>query len=438
MSESIELTKALAKAKQKANNLDCNVAEVVAAENCIGCGICKQVCPSAAINLVYNSKSGVFNPEINLEQCSACGLCRKVCYALSPNYICGNSVNMSDKSHIIGTYIDCYIGFAVDQNTRFNATSGGAVTAILEFLFDERQIEGAIVAGLFPGDPLQAKAFIAKNKEEVKLAMGSKYCPVLLSEAIASITEGKNYAFVGLPCQIFGIKQLGKYNKALQNSIRVYIGLMCGGTFSNNGTEYLLNELGFKDQPIRSLSYREKGWPGKMIIKTGTAIFTVPHLSYWSLISPWFYLNTCFTCLAGLSYQADIVCGDAWLPEIMKNDEKGTSIIVSRTSLGDLILSQSLEKCYLSIRKINVNYLLKCQRSMISFKHLSFETRLRVLQLFRKKVYAKSAKRRNRVQIKPAVFLDELFISAGRFLASHRRLWNLFTLYRTLFKQLHG
>ena len=46
---------------------------------CVGCGICKKVCPSGAINYIKNDDGKVISYTFNLEKCIFCGNCMYYC-----------------------------------------------------------------------------------------------------------------------------------------------------------------------------------------------------------------------------------------------------------------------------------------------------------------------------------------------------------------------
>jgi coenzyme F420 hydrogenase subunit beta len=210
------------------------VAETVQEDRCISCGVCSQVCPSDAITIIFDSERGSYVPIVETSRCTHCGLCKEVCFGATTVSSSDYPMDINDYLSILGTHVECYFGFATDQEARFKATSGGIVTTLLHFLFDQNRVDGAIVAGIGSGTLPLAKSFIAKNKDELDSAMGSKYCPVVLNKALASIEPNKRYVMVGLPCHIYAVKQLAKFNKKIANAIKFYIGLFCGGTFSYN------------------------------------------------------------------------------------------------------------------------------------------------------------------------------------------------------------
>lgn len=410
------------------------MAKIVKENRCISCGVCARVCPSTAIQMILDVVRGSYVPVIDSTNCTSCGLCKQVCFATNSHFSpveCSKVHN--DFCSFLGTNVSCYFGHSKDHEMRFRATSGGVVTTILHFLFDRNYVDGAIVAGIESGTLPLAKSFIAKNKDDLNFAMGSKYCPVVLDEALKSLELGKRYVMVGLPCQIYAVKQLAKFNKQLADSIILYVGLFCGGTFSYHATKYILKKYGLLNKNIQRIEYRGGGWPGRMLLKTDSSTFTIPHLEYWALVSPWFYLDTCMTCINGLCPQADISCGDAWLPEFMSSDKKGTSVVVSRTEFGDMILNQVKKNDYVRLQQTDVNLILNSQTPMLNFKFLCLDKRLNTINFFKKKKFSEASINPFIFFKSPKSYFNEISLFIGRFLASKPNLWFLFDFYKTAF-----
>lgn len=76
---------------------------------CVGCGICKKVCPSGAIKYIKNEEGKVISYTFNLNKCIFCGNCMYYC----PN----NAIRMSqefelgteDKNELKLTYKRIYL-----------------------------------------------------------------------------------------------------------------------------------------------------------------------------------------------------------------------------------------------------------------------------------------------------------------------------------------
>ena len=366
-----------------------NIMSVVKKKMCIGCGMCELICPKDAINIVYNN--GTYQPKIIQIKCNNCGYCLDICY--------GNHIDYLPNSNILGIFFNTYFGFSSNKLLRFNSSSGGIVPSILEFLFDNKLITGAIVSKLRLGKIPFAHSVCIEEKKQIADSIGSKYCPVLYSEALKNLKNDGIYAIVGLPCQIYSVKKLIE-KKKIKIKILITIGIICGGVPSYNGTRYLIKKNKLKNTKIKEIQYRGNGWPGSLKIISERNKFSLPYLEYWPIISPWFILKRCETCYRGLNISADISCGDAWIESILKNDIHGTSIIASRTEIGDKILTNTEINGYIKIQPIEVSKFIQSQKLMINskFKRFNYD-------------------------------LEGLRIKIGKFLAYREKTWLLFRIF---------
>ncbi|OQX22365.1 MAG: hypothetical protein BWK75_00925 [Candidatus Altiarchaeales archaeon A3] len=375
---------------------------VIKTQKCCGCGTCAGICPVGAIDMKINER-GFYIPNIDKKKCTNCGLCSKLCSQINEitNF---NELNkfvfgkVSDDK-IIGNNINCYVGCSTDENLRFEASSGGMVSQILISALDEGIIDGAIVTKMKKDNPLIPEPFIARTKEEIISAIGSKYCPVPVNIVLKKIIESKSdekFAVVGLPCHIVGIRKAEMLIPKLQNKIILHLGLFCSGTESFFGTEFILKKKKIQMKKVNSIKYRGAGWPGYMQIKCTDRIVKISHHDqlYYGGIFPFFKNPTCLFCLKKgdiINELADISFGDAWGLVQENIGAIGTSIIVSRTDFGEKVLKMILQRnniklinlskknCYLhnGIKwKTNQNSIL----DRIYFQYMYFITRYLVLQ----------------------------------------------------------
>ena len=123
---------------------------------------------------------------------------------------------------LIGNYLNCYVGHATDYDIRYNSASGGLVTALLIFALEEGLIDGALVTRMKKDKPLEPEPFIARTREEIIEARGSKYCPVPANVALREIleaNEGERFAVVGLPCHIHGMRRAQRVDARLKERV---------------------------------------------------------------------------------------------------------------------------------------------------------------------------------------------------------------------------
>jgi coenzyme F420 hydrogenase subunit beta len=297
---------------------------------------------------------------LDSSRCTGCGLCLRACPGHSVDFK-ALSLEIFGKAATdirLGNYQGCYLGHSSDYAVRYNAASGGVITALLLFALEKGLIDGALVTRMRKDRPLEPESFIARTREEIIDASKSKYCPVpaniALKEILAS-KEGAKFAVVGLPCHIQGIRKAESCNKNLKEKIVLHLGLFCSHTDTFFATEFLLSSLGLNSQDVATINYRGEGWPGSLsiLLKNGQKKI----LPYSKMISAhilWFFaFPRCTLCCDLTAELADISCGDAWLPQLMANDNIGQSIAICRTRLGSSIFTEAIKTGYINSKQVD-------------------------------------------------------------------------------------
>lgn len=360
---------------------------------CSGCGCCEVVCLERAIEMRLN-RYGQIEPYL-IGHCTMCGKCLKVC----PFYEENNENNRHDINEmlfgdfdaefhpIIGKYASCYLGNAIDEKINLGGTSGGMVSLMLMHLLKTAKINAAVVTSFTSKKGYMFEMKVVKSVGAVLNSAKSKYYPTTCSGAIKEIiTSGEKFAFVGLPCHVYGLRRIQKnFPDKLRNLVYVF-GLICGQNKSSLFTDFLIRSLNLSPVQVLGLDYRDKGKTrsdnysflvtgyknGKMISKR------LPNLNsiYNQLFTQrCFSIGACKYCDDIYSELADVSFMDAWLPECMKN-YKGESIVISRSKEISAILEEMkfLGDCYL--KNINIENVLKSQRGVIRYKRQLLPGRL--------------------------------------------------------------
>ena len=357
---------------------------------CTGCGTCVAMCPKEAIEMRIDERKGIYVPKMNEEKCNSCGLCRRVCPGHSVNFKTLNRDIFGNEPEdvLIGNYQGCYLGHATDGEIRYNAASGGLVTALLLFALVKGMIDGALVTKMSEENPLEPQPFIARTKEEIISACKSKYCPVPANIALREILkEDGKFAVVGLPCHIHGVRKAESANKKLKEKIVLHVGIFCSHTDTFWQTEFLLNKLGIKEEDVAKIDYRGEGWPGMMsvLLKNGKKV-SVPYSEATSLHGLWLHaLLRCAFCCDLTAELADVSCGDAWLPEVLTNEKMGKSIVIPRTKIGEALCEEAVQDRYIMIEKTSA-YKVKQSGDMMQTKKRDIKTRFFIQRLFNKSI----------------------------------------------------
>ena len=371
-----------------ANN---TIASVVKDGLCTGCGTCIALCPKEAIELTINEKKGIYVPELDEEKCNNCGVCYKVCPGHEVDFK-GLNLEVFGKEPediLIGNYLNCYVGHSTDYDIRYNSSSGGLITQVLIFALEEGIIDGALVTRMGKDSPLEPEPFIARTMEEIIEARGSKYCPVPANVALREILEadeGERFAVVGLPCHIQGVRKAEQVNKKLREKIVLHLGIMCNHTPTFLATEFTFKKMKIKREEAIKFDYRGEGWPGSMKISLESGELLLPPMGYWGGgFGPCFFPIRCTFCCDHTAELSDASFADAWLPEIQKNDNIGTSIVILRNELLKRLLDEMASKGLIELKAIDANKVVQSQQGNLDFKKNSLKARTSIFNLFRKK-----------------------------------------------------
>jgi coenzyme F420 hydrogenase subunit beta len=363
-----------------------NIAAVVNARLCTGCGTCSGICPNQAITMQI--VQGSYEPRIEETKCTGCKLCAESCpgYFVNFDELNKQIFGRHSEDRLIGNFLECYVGHSKDREIEYDSSSGGLITGLLVFALEKGLIDGALVVRMKKDKPLETEPFIAKTRQEILSASKSKYCPVAANQALRDILKEKGrFAIVGLPCHIHGIRKAERKIGNLDERIVLHIGLICSHSVSYAGTMLLLNKLGVNPKQIAEIRYRGRGWPGSMHIKLQNgSVSSIPYTgkwkAYWPLFSSFFFTPTrCMMCPDETNELADISVGDAWLSEL-RNEKRGRSVVVARTRRGAEILKRAQLAGVLSLKSISQEHVMRSQAEPIKFKKVDLPTRLAVMR----------------------------------------------------------
>lgn len=315
---------------------------------CCGCEACVQVCAHKAITM-QEDEEGFRYPVVNHESCMECGLCEKVC-----------QYNEIPPKHTEDKYV--FGGYHKSPEVRFESTSGGAFSAIVDAYCDENYvIFGAEAEGL--------KVFHSyiEDKSELSKFRKSKYSQSVVGDSFKQVKQflkqGKKVLFSGTPCQIAGLRC---YLKNVNQDNLLTVEVICEGVPSPlyvRKWDYYLKES--HGSSIESIDYRYTGeapfqegkWDFeqvKIVLKANNKIFKKDrwYNPFWSI---WLnHLMTrpcCYKCQFTTTNRiSDISLGDLWgvhlyCPELYGKNG-GSSLIVCNTAKGKVIVEKAQQSLF--------------------------------------------------------------------------------------------
>ena len=336
---------------------------------CTGCSACTEVCSFpddsgiTPIQLIIN-KNGLNVPRINNDTCTECMMCYKACP--TEDKIFNNDVTFDNYKEKIG---DCYFGYSLDVEHRYEASTAGITTEIAAYMLDSSQVDGVISS--YQNDDNGIVTEIFTSGSEIKKTRGSIYRQVSVLNGLAEKIESgghKKLLFIGLSCHISGLKTLHQTNRYLKKNVDfITISIFCKQTKTEEFSNAERSILGAR--PNQKINYRGKGWPGITRVEEGQSLpfSNIKFGLMWGSFT--FTPDYCFSCNDPLGLEADISVGDAWLKKYY-DDKIGSSLLVANTLVGKEIIRKMEKAGKVHLEKEIVDNVLLSQ----STSHIVFKT----------------------------------------------------------------
>lgn len=329
--------------------------EIIDPGLCTHCGLCIEACPVDVIGTSSPDEGSL--PEL-IGPCPACDICVEICPGKTVDYEGMREAHIEDESAVdeyLGAYRNIYLGHALDPDVRASGSSGGVITALLLHAKETDKVDGALVLTEEEDRPYQFRSKIVETEAEIRKAAQSKYVIPGHMGAADVTSYRKRLAYVGLPCQIHGLKKLEAIRPNWTRQLEYVIGLYCGDTLYFSATAALFKRFGIKDYgAIESVRYREGEWPGnfQVSLKDGRD-FSISKYTF-NYLSFLYDVDRCHVCTDITAEFADISVGDGWKYEGRAPDG-GWSIIVTRNAKGDELVRAAVENGDLHVEEVSIH-----------------------------------------------------------------------------------
>ena len=282
---------------------------------CNGCMACIEKCPMHCISIEDDIYS--YNAVKDDSICVNCSICEKVC---------PRNTKIEKKEPY-----EWFQGWAEDQ-IRKKSSSGGAATCIIR-----RYIEtgGYVASCLFKNGQFLFE--ITNDLEVAKRFAGSKYVksnPIGIYKAIEERLKTDKVLFIGLPCQVAGLKNYIKNDEKLDT-----IDLICHGTPSPQLLRKFLTEHKIDIMEVEDIKFRDSiSWglvkDGIKICPEGTDDYLLTFLGAVD------YTENCYYCdYATFERTGDITLGDSWGTKYHEEEKNGISLVLVNSAKGKELLS---------------------------------------------------------------------------------------------------
>lgn len=298
---------------------------IIETGKCTRCGACMVACPSFHIRFL-DGKPG--RPKRTID-CVGCSICYEACYLLRDSLIKGieGSVIGWGPRDSIGLYRRVLRSRTKDREVRRVCQDGGIVTTLLTYALDSEIIDGALVVG---GEPWAPTACVARTRDEIMLAAGTKYgvVPVLKTLRSAVVDRGlSRICVVGSACHIQSMRYLKYKGLPLASSVKLMVGLFCRENYDCDGIVEVLKGRGVDINSVDRMNVYDTF----DVYSDGRKI-SLPITEVKGLVP-----RHCLVCQDLTGELADIAVGSA-------GSVQGWSTVVVRTEEGERVFSGMVAK----------------------------------------------------------------------------------------------
>lgn len=306
---------------------------------CTGCMACVEMCPVKAISVKDSLKA--YNAIINVEECINCNLCNKICQI--------------NQQVIFASPVEWYQGWALDESIRRAGSSGGVASELARKFVASG---GIVCTCVYRNGEFTFR--LIKTQQDISMIAGSKYVksnPFGMYKQIKKLlTKNIKVLFIGLPCQVAGLKKV--IGTKLEEQLTT-VDLICHGTPSPQILKLYLEQYEKSPQNIKNIKFREKN--NFLLARANVTdemyrpVNGKKEMDKYSIafLNRACYTENCYTCqYAKLERVSDITLGDSWGSELGNAEKsKGISLILCQSSKGlDLI-----KDCNIKLLDVDIN-----------------------------------------------------------------------------------
>jgi coenzyme F420 hydrogenase subunit beta len=289
----------------------------------------------------------------------------------------------------VGTYQRVYFTYAADATFRENASSGGSVSALLLYMLERGTVDGALVLQTdLVENHVVPRFTIARSKEEIYSAQGSKYTAVkFAAEAFPLIRsfEGK-LAVVALPCDAAILHRYRQRHADFNNKIQFVITLVCGHNSLPTLTDAIIKRIGGDDNSLSAFRYRRGHWRGSLEanFEDGTTV-QKPFSTFSDYQNLYFFAERkCHHCFDHMGYYSDLTAGDIWSLRMKNNPIKHTALI-ARSSKAETLVQEAFAEGVLMGQEEPIEEVLDGQARTLPF-HYNISARARLGRIFGERI----------------------------------------------------
>ena len=317
------------------------IAEIVAQDLCIGCGLCEaltggrvKMAMTPAGSLRPSPPDG-FTPAEEAQLVAAC-----------PGAVAEARTDASPHRDVIwGRYRTMARAWAGHPEVRYEGATGGVLTALGIHALRTGRVDFVLHTGADPERPMRSRWMISESEESVRANTASRYGPTApLAGLAAALDRGQSFAIIAKPCDLTAVHSLSRTDPRVDELCVVRLVLVCGGQSRLTKSQAVLEEFGVDEEEVALFRYRGHGNPGPTVVETRAGErFTKPYLEMWEDESGWQVETRCKFCPDALGEAADVASADIWPGGAPTGEDEGFNGIIVRTAVGEDLVASAVQ-----------------------------------------------------------------------------------------------
>ncbi|MGX5846203.1 Coenzyme F420 hydrogenase/dehydrogenase, beta subunit C-terminal domain [Mesorhizobium sp. PL10] len=331
-----------------------SLGEIVGNGLCIGCGLCRSLAGPAEIDMIMT-------PEGRLRPVARAALSHSTLTRINAvcpgTRIAGPPPSQTDTAALTDTVWGpahrLALGYAGDPAVRFQASSGGVLTALGQFLLTSGRVNFVLHVSASRTAPMRSERRLSFDAASVLEGAGSRYGPVAPLEDFSDIlARGEPFALIAKPCDITAVRNLARHDSRVDELMGYALSFACGGASDLSKSEQVLQRFGLSEDELALFRYRGYGNPGLNRIETkdGRA-FQLTYRQLWEDENKWMIQPRCKICPDAIGQVADVVATDAWLNGGPAVDDEALNGIIVRTKRGLELFDAAVAAGALAIKR---------------------------------------------------------------------------------------
>ena len=326
------------------------ITEVVDRQMCVGCGACS-IRTSGAIPVTLGPL-GLYQADIRSATPEQLSAGSRVCpfsdAAKDEDELSQLRHGALPRDGRVGRHLSIHAGRLTDPDRLAGSSSGGITSWLLGQLLEQGLGDAVIHVGRGEGAEL-FEYTVSRTAAELLGSRKSMYYSTTLAGVVEGIRgDGRQYIVVGVPCFITALRLLAEEEPDLGRQFSFFVGLVCGHLKSQFFAESLAWQAGVSPEDLAAVDFRVKNPRRPAYVydyearrksdgRTRRRSIAATIDGNWGYGA--FQPEACNFCDDVFAETADVVLGDAWLPQYTEHWQ-GTNVIVTRDPRAQEILAR--------------------------------------------------------------------------------------------------